>query len=307
MFTEFRRLALTSAVAVTLLAVLPSGSASAIINGDPATKPSTVSLQSVKDGVADHECGGALIAPDWVLTAAHCAPYVQDQARLGSVTWNAGGVVVRVARDADNKPAVYKNPAHDSVNGGFGNDAALVRLERPVWGAPLLPIGIPGRSGAVGNVAGWGRTCDRDFDDPACNDSNPVRLWQLPMKRVADETCNLIRPRDGVQLMDPATMNCVVVADGRQGGVCFGDSGSPYTEKVRTRFGEVTVVTGIVNGIMNGTFLQPDICSRKPPNEINRDAVTDVGSQLEWLFDVLLTHGPEAAQGVRDRLVTTTG
>lgn len=288
-----RRLTAFSAVVITTLGLLSGGTASAIVGGEPASTAWTVSLQSVKDGVVDHECGGTLIHPQWVLSAAHCAPYITDQARIGSVSWSTGGTVVPVA-------AVFKNPDHNSVTGGFGNDSALVRLASPVRGVPIFPIGIPGAVGKPGFPAGWGRTCDRDFNDPACNDSTPDQLQKLDMKRVSDDTCDLVRPRDGVQLNDHLTMNCVVVADGHKAGVCFGDSGSGYFESVHG----IKVVTGIVNGIMNTTVLQPHACSQTPTGDFNRDAVTDISSQLPWMIKVLLSQDPAAARDIESRVVS---
>lgn len=288
----FRRLAIVSAV-VSVLGFLVGGSASAIVGGVPASTAWTVSLQSVKNGVVDHECGGTLIHPQWVLSAAHCAPYITDQARIGSVKWNTGGTVVPVAE-------VFKNPDHNSTTGGFGNDSALVRLAQPVRGVPIFPIGIPGPVGTPGFPAGWGRTCDQDFTDPVCNDSTPETLQKLDMKRAPDSTCDLVRPRDGVQLNDHLTMNCVVVADGHKAGVCFGDSGSGYFETVHG----IKVVTGIVNGIMNTTVLQPHACSQTPTGGFNRDAVTDISSQLPWMIKVLLKQDPAALHDIEDRVVS---
>lgn len=289
----FKRLAAFSAVVITVLGLVSGGTASAIVGGEPTSTAWTVSLQSVKNGVADHECGGTLIHPVWVVTAAHCAPYITDQARIGSVSWSTGGTVVPIA-------AVFKNPDHDSVTGDFGDDIALVRLARPVYGAPIFPIGISGPVGKPGFPAGWGRTCDRDFNDPVCNDSTPDQLQKLDMKRVPDSTCDLIRPRDGVQLNDHRAMNCVVVADGHKAGVCFGDSGSGYFEDV---YG-IKAVTGIVNAIMNTTVLQPNACSQTPTGDFNRDAVTDISSQLPWMIKVLLSQDAAAAHDIESRVIS---
>ncbi|CAM9798093.1 unnamed protein product [Bubo scandiacus] len=53
-------------------AVLPD---SRVVNGEdakPYSWPWQISLQYERDGTFRHTCGGSLIAPDWVMTAAHC-------------------------------------------------------------------------------------------------------------------------------------------------------------------------------------------------------------------------------------------
>ncbi|KAK9391960.1 chymotrypsin-like elastase family member 3B [Crotalus adamanteus] len=48
---------------------------SRVVNGKdaaPYSWPWQISLQYERDGVFRHTCGGTLITPDWVMTAAHC-------------------------------------------------------------------------------------------------------------------------------------------------------------------------------------------------------------------------------------------
>lgn len=299
MFKRLKRLAVGSAAVVTVLTSLlggvglasAAGATPDIIGGTPATTPWTVSLQSLNNGVADHECGGTLIAPQWVLTAAHCAPFVTGQARIGSTKWDQGGQVIPIV-------AVFSNPKHDSVNGGFGNDSALVKLQHAAINTPIFGIGVPGPVGTQGLTAGWGLTCDTDFNDPTCTSSTPEQLQQLAMTRVSDDTCDLLR--NGIQLNDHATMNCLVVTDGHKGGVCFGDSGSGSFERSHGLW----VVSGIVAGIMNTTVLQPNACSATPTGGFNRDAVTDISTQLPWMLSVLQAQDPASAQIVQSHVVT---
>lgn len=261
-----------------------------IVGGQNATQSWTVSLQSIGTNGAAHECGGTLIASRWVMTAAHCAPYVTGQARIGTTNWKQGGEVISVSQ-------VYSNPVHDSSK-NFGNDIALVKLSKPSTKQPV-PLGVYGPVGSTGIAQGWGITCDVDVNAPGCGDQTPDKLQQLTMRRTTDHYCDLVNS-SGVQLNDTATMMCLVTADGSHAGICFGDSGSPYLE---TRYG-AKVVTGIIIALMNNTVATPHVCSQTPDGGPNRDAATKVASQLPWIIQTLTQYDPNAAQYVQNHVVS---
>jgi secreted trypsin-like serine protease len=181
-----------------LLAV--SAPASAIVNGTPPTQarfdrefPWAVALQYPdSDGV----CTGEIIAPRWVLTAAHCTS-AGVEVRSGQVDRGAAAP----ARASE----VFTHPAYDAKSGR--NDVGLIHLQvalasRPV---PLMTRAESAallREGARAVIAGWGRrSASMPFSD---------RLI------VSDVELRSLRREDGrIAYFDPAS------------GPCGGDSGGP--------------------------------------------------------------------------------
>lgn len=287
-----------AAVAIVVFGTVVSFASSAsatevgadIVGGKDATQPWAVSLQSIGTNGADHECGGVLIASRWVMTAAHCEPYVSGQARIGSLGWKQGGEAVKVAR-------VFAHPDHDSSK-GFGKDLALVRLVDDAKTKPI-PLARYGAVGSTGTAQGWGITCDDDVNAPGCGDQTPDRLKELTMRRAGDHFCDLTNS-GGVQLNDPTTMMCLVnVKQPTAAGTCFGDSGSPFLQTIHgTR-----AVTGIIIAVMNNTVPTPHVCSQTPTGGPNRDAATKVTSLLPWILRTLRTNDPESATFVQKNMV----
>src|SRR5688572_15448361 len=94
------------------------------------------------DGVFEQNCGGALVAPNWVLTAQHCVYQTAEWEEGDRLAWedirvtlgehNRSNVSEGTEQVRSVKRVVYREPYDDRFNGGEPNDVALIELNAPV-------------------------------------------------------------------------------------------------------------------------------------------------------------------------------
>ncbi|WP_380283620.1 serine protease [Kitasatospora purpeofusca] len=198
------------AAAAALTAAAP---AHAIVGGTAATAGQTPYLVSLARG--SHFCGGTVLDPTTILTAAHCVAAGDAGAltvRAGSLQHAFGGVRVKVT-------SVLLHPSYSSAT--LDNDLALLRLATPLGGSGIaaLPLAATGNDPSSGRAqaSGWGATAEDGQLSAA------ARIVTVP----------LIRREGCRQEYGPSVVTDRMICAGEDAGgkdACQGDSGGPLVQ-----------------------------------------------------------------------------
>ncbi|XP_072797243.1 transmembrane protease serine 9-like isoform X2 [Vicugna pacos] len=238
---------------------------SRIVGGMPAREtkwPWQVSLQ-IND---QHICGGSLIGPQWVLTAAHCIfGYEEYTVKLGVIFLrsNPKNAMVIPVRD------IVCHSHYDVRT--LSNDIALALLAFSVnYSSSIQPVCLPEKdfeanTGTRCWVTGWGRTTEN--------------ASVLPDVLQETEQILLHRKECNQRIQAKLRVRRTLVRKGmicgyheKRKSPCKGDSGGPLV----CEFNDLWVQVGIVSwGIACGATGLPEV-------------YTDVTSYKDWVIDQVI-------------------
>lgn len=217
--------ALPIAATLLLIVALVPTPASAIVGGQPADEGEYPWQAAITSGSGSSQyCGGTLVDPTTVVTAAHCmggllgVPVLDDllslvlsspvHVLLGTNHLSSGGESIEATE-------IFVHPEYDG-----DHDVAVLKLATPSTLGVPLPYAHPGDEGlyapgTLATVTGWGATSDGG------SGSDELREVQVPVLSDAQCTGYYGTSTDG-----PSE----VCAGYPQGGKdsCQGDSGGPF-------------------------------------------------------------------------------
>uniref|UniRef100_A0A8C8SC19 Peptidase S1 domain-containing protein n=1 Tax=Pelusios castaneus TaxID=367368 RepID=A0A8C8SC19_9SAUR len=220
----------------------------------PYSWPWQISLQYERDGTFRHTCGGTLIAPNWVMTAAHCISSSRTyEVVLGKYDMSvAEGPEQRIPVNPND---IFVHPRWNSICVACGNDIALLKLSRSAELSDKVQLGcLPPPGEILPNdypcyITGWGRL---STDGPL-----PDKLQQALLPVVDQAHCTQLDWWGPI-----AIRGSMVCAGGDIRSGCNGDSGGPLNCLASDGRWQVNGIASFVSSLGCNALKKPTVFTR---------------------------------------------